>query len=354
MLFLCRNINPLIKKPQAPSQVAAYEGAKEVQTVEELNDLISDPDDMRMQALLVRERILGPAHPDTSYYIRYRGAVYADLGNFERCIALWMYALDMQLDKLDPLSPMTQSSLLSFAELFSFMMGTGRARSVVKFSDICDIFSKAILELERGRKLIICSSSTPGDRELNNYSRIIIIIMHLMSLICRLSSKLTAQQDELFKRLVYKLIKLDPRSPNGQSLLHLAVSPDTTEVGKYPVCTFPCLSCIDLLIELGAPLNDVDLNGNTALHTACTSSSKATINPTVLLPLLNAGTHIDRVNEEGKQALDLIISNSKAITSVIMPQNFISLKCLAAKIVKQHKIRYRDAPKEVQVFTDSH
>ena len=27
---------------------------------------------MRMQALLVRERILGPAHPDTSYYIRYR------------------------------------------------------------------------------------------------------------------------------------------------------------------------------------------------------------------------------------------------------------------------------------------
>ena len=42
------------------------------------------------QALLVRERILGPAHPDTSYYIRYRGAVYADMGHFERCITLWM------------------------------------------------------------------------------------------------------------------------------------------------------------------------------------------------------------------------------------------------------------------------
>ena len=43
-----------------------------------------------LQALLVRERILGPAHPDTSYYIRYRGAVYADMGHFERCITLWM------------------------------------------------------------------------------------------------------------------------------------------------------------------------------------------------------------------------------------------------------------------------
>jgi len=74
----------------------------------------------------VRERILGPAHPDTSYYIRYRGAVYADMGHFERCITLWMYALDMQQKMLEPLSPMTQSSLLSFAELFSYMMSEGR------------------------------------------------------------------------------------------------------------------------------------------------------------------------------------------------------------------------------------
>ena len=107
-----------------------------------------------LQALLVRERILGPAHPDTSYYIRYRGAVYADMGHFERCITLWMwvnhhyirpwqelsvnlllfrYALDMQQKILEPLSPMTQSSLLSFAELFSFMMSEGgRSRGQVR------------------------------------------------------------------------------------------------------------------------------------------------------------------------------------------------------------------------------
>lgn len=65
---------------------------------------------------------IGPAHPETSYYIRYRGAVYADTGNFTRCIRLWMYALEMQQSMLEPLSPMTNSSLLSFAELFSFMM----------------------------------------------------------------------------------------------------------------------------------------------------------------------------------------------------------------------------------------
>ena len=54
------------------SPISAYENTLEVETVPELEQIISEPDAMRMQALLVRERILGPAHPDTSYYIRYR------------------------------------------------------------------------------------------------------------------------------------------------------------------------------------------------------------------------------------------------------------------------------------------
>ena len=54
--------------------------------------------------------------------------MYADTGNFQRCIQLWMYALNMQQHILEPLSPLTQSSLLSFAELFSFMLSEGRNR----------------------------------------------------------------------------------------------------------------------------------------------------------------------------------------------------------------------------------
>lgn len=89
--------------------------------LQELDEIIADPDDVRMQALLIRERILGPTHPDTTYYIRYRGAVYADCGNFRKCILLWLYALDTQQKSLDPLHPMIQSSFLSFTELFQYM-----------------------------------------------------------------------------------------------------------------------------------------------------------------------------------------------------------------------------------------
>lgn len=64
--------------------VKAYDYAREINDMESLEDLSADPDKIRMQALLIRERILGPLHPDTSYYIRYRGAIYADAGKFNR------------------------------------------------------------------------------------------------------------------------------------------------------------------------------------------------------------------------------------------------------------------------------
>lgn len=349
--------NPLTK-PEAPSKVSAYEGAVEVQNISQLKDLISDHDGMRMQALLVRERILGPAHPDTSYYIRYRGAVYADMGDFDRCIALWMYALDMQMNKLDPLSPMTQSSLLSFAELFSFMMGNDRRRTttqcIVNFNDICSIFNKAILELGRGKTVLMDTQVAPSDRDTVNYSRIVLIILHLMSLICRISNKMTKENDFEFKKLVFKLIKMEPRSSKGQTLLHLAVSSDTTNVGKYPVCTFPCLECVELLLELNASVDVLDLNCDSVLHVACMQEKPES---RIMLALLNANAHIDCANMSGKLPSDYLDPSTKYKDYVrdIMPHNYTSLKCLAAKVIKQNKIRCRvRLPREVQLFIDRH
>ena len=51
--------------------IEAYDYATEFLDKEELDEIMSDPDEVRMQALLIRERILGPTHPDTTYYIRW-------------------------------------------------------------------------------------------------------------------------------------------------------------------------------------------------------------------------------------------------------------------------------------------
>lgn len=175
---------------QAPTH-AAYDYVQEVNDFNALDELVMDPDEMRMQALVIRERILGPAHPDTSYYIRYRGAVYADAGRFDRCIELWTYALTMQQNILEPLSPMTQSSLLSFAELFSFMLGEagrpvtrGRIVPPIDSNDMLLVFDKSLQEVRQGQEMLL--KHPEHDRDTSALSRALVSALHLACLLARL------------------------------------------------------------------------------------------------------------------------------------------------------------------------
>jgi len=52
----------------------------------------SVPDPIYMHSLMIRDRVLGPAHKETIYGLRYRGAVYADKGLYQRCVDLWKHA----------------------------------------------------------------------------------------------------------------------------------------------------------------------------------------------------------------------------------------------------------------------
>ena len=340
----------LIEKPTDMSPIAAYENAIEVRTTQELDDVISEPDGMRMQALLVRERILGPAHPDTSYYIRYRGAVYADMGNFERCIRLWMYALDMQQKILEPLNPMTQSSFLSFAELFLFMMTENRRRKPhpVDFQDMMVVFSKAVRELELGMTQLAKTPAT--ERETSHFNRLLVIIMHLVALICRNMNRCTEDGAMAFKKVAYRLVRMNPRGDKGYTPLHMACSEDTSTVGRYPMCNFPSLPVVDLLIEVGASVTAVDLNSNSPLHIAA-ANKKCPAD--IIRLLLDKGGHIDAVNIDRRNPMQLLQDNS--IYDIVTPLNYMTLQCLAARKVEECGIPYKgQVPKKLESFLRMH
>lgn len=202
-------------KPQR-EQVPAYDYSVEVNDLNALDELVMDPDEMRMQALLIRERILGPVHPDTSYYIRFRGAVYADSGRFDRCIELWTYALSMQQRILEPLNPMTQSSLLSFAELFSFMLGEagrpitrGRVVPPIETTDMLLVFNRAVKEVALGQKMFV-DPSFDHEKDVAGLNRALVIALHLACLLSRLifDDDCAEKVKQEILSAIYELVKL--------------------------------------------------------------------------------------------------------------------------------------------------
>lgn len=450
--------------------IEAYEFATEFITQAELDEIIADPDDMRMQALLIRERILGPTHPDTTYYIRYRGAVYADCGNFRKCILLWLYALDTQQKCLEPLHPMIQSSFLSFTELFQYMQkqltplnsqnqgreaggGTNMTlNDIIKFSTnernsmfsiqnmytatVLKILQQAVEEIKRGLKLLrqqqensietpvdssrsrknnlidstqkipelvnapsltpVQSTKSPAAFDMSHFDRTLVVIVHFLIVVAESMRHCSPEEMFKLKKLVYELVKLNPKNSKMSSLLHLASSRDSSSIIKnHTLSSFPSTEVLKLLLECGADSNAVDAEGNSPLHLAASNRTQLSTVPPIPQPepeagqniennqagpaqnnaaaadvspqspiinnerdkliflLLNSGTHLDACNSHGKTAADLYKSGK--MYQIINPINYLNLQCLAAKVLQKHKIEYREhLTEKLANFVDIH
>uniref|UniRef100_A0A1A8F6Z2 Protein fem-1 homolog B n=1 Tax=Nothobranchius korthausae TaxID=1143690 RepID=A0A1A8F6Z2_9TELE len=329
--------------------IEAYGSRGECRTPQQLEAIRADPDALHMEGLMIRERILGSDNVDVSHPIIYRGAVYADNMEFDQCIKLWLHALHLRQKG----NRNTHKDLLRFAQVFSQM---AHLKERMSASSVEQVLSCSVLEIQRSMSRVQAAAESERPQALDNYESNVFTFLYLSCI----STKTTCSDEERSRinKHIYDLIQLDPRTREGSSLLHLAISSSTPvdEFHTNDVCSFPNAQVTKLLLDCGAQVNAVDHEGNTPLHVIVQYnrpiSDFLTLHA-IIINLVEAGAHTDMTNKQKKTPLD---KSTTGVSEILLKtQMKMSLKCLAARAVRQHQITYHNQiPKSLEEFVKFH
>ncbi|KAG5876989.1 hypothetical protein JTB14_008132 [Gonioctena quinquepunctata] len=343
--------NP-IKKNLIPP-IPAYENWVECQTVSELEAIQGNNNSLHMEALTVRERILGTQNPEVPHPIIYRGAVFADNARFDRCLELWLHALKLRQKNYVSVV----KDLLRFAQVFSQMLHVGVK---VTHSHVFEVLSAAIIELERNKdKMFRPGPKDDPENVMDDIESNLTTTLYLLTIITKLLRQCSEEEKFNVNRMVFALNQLQVTLRDGQSLLHLACNSETPvdDFHTNDICKFPCAETTSLLIECGANVNAMDEDRNTPLHVIVNYHKAVSDFKTLYLiisDLTENGAHLDCVNKRGETPLECSATGSVA-EIILKTRMELSLKCIAANAVRQHRLTYQgQVPLALESFIELH
>ena len=296
--------HPLLKKCMEPLE--AYDCRKESQSLKELEEIEGNDHAIHMEGLIIRERILGTENMELCYPIRYRGAVFADSGNYDLCIGLWLHAMDISHQCS---SEEVTEYLGLFCNVFCDMVEKNcppRQKHIEEvFERVIGAYQMLIEKLQSGN--LEDKDETKSLRE--NLETVIYNALHLTYIFVKVRDIRKKESSGVFG-LIQRFLSLNPRTQNGDTLLHLSVwyKTPTDERFVSKVCKYPCAKTTKVIINAGGNVNAVNNEGNTPLHLAVAFKSSAgdlQALRDVLEALLDAGANKELVNKDGKTALEV-------------------------------------------------
>ncbi|KAJ8958631.1 hypothetical protein NQ318_016356 [Aromia moschata] len=343
--------NPIKKILMPP--IPAYENWVECQTLYELEAIQGNNNSLHMEALTIRERILGTHNPEVPHPVIYRGAVFADNARFDRCLELWLHALKLRQKNYVSVV----KDLLRFAQVFSQMLHVGVK---VSYNHVIEVLSAAILELERNKKKL----AKPGPKDdpetvMDDIDSNLTTTLYLLTILTKLLKQCSEEEKFNVSRMVFTLNQLEVTLRDGQTLLHLACNAETPvdDFHTNDICKFPCAETTKLLIKCGADVNAMDVDRNTPLHVIVNYhkaiSDFMTLH-SIITDLTENGAHVDCVNKRGETPLESSATGSVA-EIILKTQMKLSLKCMAANAVKHHNLTYQgQVPQALESFIELH
>merc|ERR1719322_1540025 len=269
---------PIRKKLAAP--VEAYGNWIESETVEEVKSRLKrDLCALYMEGLTIRERLLGSTFVDIPRSVIYRGAVYADASRFDRCVPLWLHALRLKQKIGSPID----MDLRRFAQVFSQILHVGKD---IEFSEIGEVLKAARVEIQQN-------------------------------------------MDKLDEGVEDPLVVEEDLKDTMNTFLYLIVI--FTKIKKTNSCNdrFEAMKTIYQVVH--------DFAG---LHA-------------IVSLLIESGAHVDVVNVDGNTPFECAATTVAQI--ILKTQQKMSLKCLAAQSVKRHKLTYQGhVPVQLEKFIELH
>ena len=289
--------HPLLKKKMEP--VEAYQNRKESQTLEELALLEGDDHAIGMEGLIIRERILGPDNLATLPNIVDRALFLAGSEKYELCFGLLLRGLEKTMNI--NVVTITTEFLASLIFIFGGMV---QESILLSPNYIEDTFEKLVAASEKGTEKL---KSKNSQEEQTLYCALCLLMIH---------TKVKGQNANMTDFL-QRFLRLNPRTNDGNTLLHLAAWHETpiflnadqeAEDTLQSVCKLPCVETMKLILHAGCDVNAVNTEGNTPLHLAVTfkpaDPEEVVILSEMLLLLLDIGADPNLANKNGQTPVD--------------------------------------------------
>ena len=292
---------PLLKKKMEP--VEAYQNRTESQTLEELSLLEGDDHAIQMEGLMIRERILGTDNTILWGPIVYRGAVLADCKKYELCVGLWIRSMEIAMNCNVPKT----KDLECLTDLVAEMVQNGHSLSS---QTIENIFEKLI---DIKRKLSEKCKSGELEEEHKNEAQETLLFNALYLLVMYTKVQVSSEmKNGNMIDLLQRFLCLEPRTRDGNTLLHLAAwhkTPVRRDIiaNWRGVCELPCVETMKLLLHAGCDVNSVNAQGNTPLHLAVTFApgpEQVEILKEMLELLLDLGADTKLIDKNGQTVID--------------------------------------------------
>jgi hypothetical protein len=259
----------------------AFGNVPEFTTVDEINSIAMDLDEMRIQSLIVSERILGEQHKDFLFRLLYRGAFFADSMRYDSCLKLWILSLEIRIKKNTLLHSdtvfVTQAIVrlmlnLNLKDVEFIPFEVQGQPQLPCFDEVFKVFNLLTTDIAESKRLLAIRPIYK--KQQDNFDKMLKCITHLIYLMVATTNG-SDENLHMIRSGVYKIVKHDIRTSNQDTLLHMCVSRlNHVKHGYFAdqnmttKSVFPNLDVVKLLLKCNAKVNARNECRSTALFIA--------------------------------------------------------------------------------------